>query len=875
MKTADRQLIRIALCVILLFLSFSEPPFVPAASAMLSTPTNLTVDDAGDGVSLKLTWTNPVSNTDVDAFIIYRSTDDLNFQAVGQTAAAVTNYIDSGLTENQSYYYRVGSQDALGNTATPTASVTSAPSKVDLTPGTPGGLTVNEQGGVLHLSWSANTENDLAGYLVYRSEDGINYYSVSSNPLVANQYDDYGIERQKTYYYRISAVDTANHESVLSPEVFKGLAVFASDSNVILNGHFQTDLADWSSGFYQLYNHADNWSDAELTLDNIGYMGSIANAGTTHQGEGKAVKVNLQGNGKKARTTLYQRKLEVAPNGEPVQLSFAWKKNCSCITNPDTKQGLSVEIAKPDSTWVKVWQDSSIGSMNDYSVVENLDVTRYFDQAGTYDIRLIAEQGTAAADASAVNAVHFDEVYLSLPRGPQTPSGLKVEVAKEGSALQLSWPANSEPELEGYNVYRSLDEKGPYTLINSALISGVSYADSGLNNAQTYYYRIKAVGHGVESIASRPVRGVPTWIDPIRHPHHSYTDNTDACASCHINHKGRSANILKESNQTQLCFTCHDGSGSKYNTKAQFTANDTSVHPVAGTVLAPNGSMECSSCHNPHATNGTRNTPREAVGSLAQKSGFDLLYDATAPFTNPIGFTLKESVSKETDLCMSCHSNNPNSPVSTMTTATAKEFNPLNVSGHNTVVDSKSSGFGLYVNGWTATSVTFCADCHGAPKTPDNHQGVHGSPNAGLLKGEFTDHTKADNSNALCFQCHDQSSYGGNPSKDTAYLQVGQTRFIGKTGVSGPLPQVGENLHNFWNATLNKGHLGLACAQCHSAVQHGTGKLPAMLVDSSDPAPYQSYTTDTNVQIFYPADGDWSNKNSCATAGAGCHLNTN
>lgn len=67
----------------------------------------------------------------------------------------------------------------------------------------------------------------------------------------------------------------------------------------------------------------------------------------------------------------------------------------------------------------------------------------------------------------------------------------------------LSWTASTSQGILGYNVYRSLTSAGPYTKLNSSLVSGTSYVDSTVAAGQTYYYVATAVGPGnIESAYS-------------------------------------------------------------------------------------------------------------------------------------------------------------------------------------------------------------------------------------------------------------------------------------------------------------------------------------------------------------------------------------
>lgn len=74
------------------------------APEKVNAPTNLTFTEVGTS-AIRLNWTDNSSNE--LGFVVYRSTDNVNFTYLGQTAANVTTFNNTALTTNTIYYYRV------------------------------------------------------------------------------------------------------------------------------------------------------------------------------------------------------------------------------------------------------------------------------------------------------------------------------------------------------------------------------------------------------------------------------------------------------------------------------------------------------------------------------------------------------------------------------------------------------------------------------------------------------------------------------------------------------------------------------------------------------------------------------------------------
>ena len=192
----------------------------PADGQPPAPPFGLTVEDPATGGVLELRW-EASADSGVVGYDLYRSTSpDGPFDKITQTPINDTFYTDTGLTNGQEYFYRVVAVDALNN---PSAPVEGSGVPTDTTPpATPEGLAVTDPStsDQLDLRWTPNTESDLAGYFIYRSEAPDSpYEKVAFVPAGSSSYRDGWLALGYTYHYRISAVDTTGNESSPSATV--------------------------------------------------------------------------------------------------------------------------------------------------------------------------------------------------------------------------------------------------------------------------------------------------------------------------------------------------------------------------------------------------------------------------------------------------------------------------------------------------------------------------------------------------------------------------------------------------------------------------------------------------------------------------------
>ena len=123
------------------------------------------------------------------------------------------SYTLKGLPEGK-YYWSV---QAIDNGFTGSAFAPETSFTISIPPANPQNLTATSGDKQITLNWTANSEEDLKEYRIYR--DISSPAQTLLTTVTTNSYTDTNVLNEQKYYYRITAVDQSDNESDFSEEV--------------------------------------------------------------------------------------------------------------------------------------------------------------------------------------------------------------------------------------------------------------------------------------------------------------------------------------------------------------------------------------------------------------------------------------------------------------------------------------------------------------------------------------------------------------------------------------------------------------------------------------------------------------------------------
>lgn len=339
-----------------------------------------------------------------------------------------------------------------GDTQAPTAPTgLTSPSKTDTT---------------VSLSWTASTDNvGVSGYDVYRGGTKVN-----ASLVTGTTYTDSGLAANTTYSYTVKAKDAAGNESAASAAL-----------NVTTN----------ASGGAPTFVKGINFNGGAVTIGGNAWLAESA-AGLTLGSVNRATSSLTPSPAVDAATSGMLNSAIWSPTGVTVAQPLAngtYQVYLWVIENYQSNyrtfnanlEGTQVTSSPIGSLALGTWAKYGPYNVTMTDGTLNLALVKVTGDPHLMGMEIYSTGGGGGGDTQA----------------PTAPTGL-TSPSKTDTTVSLSWTASTDNVgVSGYDVYRG------GTKVNSSLVTGTTYTDTGLTASTAYAYTVKAKdAAGNESAAS-------------------------------------------------------------------------------------------------------------------------------------------------------------------------------------------------------------------------------------------------------------------------------------------------------------------------------------------------------------------------------------
>jgi fibronectin type 3 domain-containing protein len=216
----------------------------PATASVPAGPTKLTVTPGN--TTAALSWTAAASGSPT-SYTIYRGTksDGEANVAVGTTNGTTTTFTDTGLKNGTAYFYNVAANNAVG-VSPDSNEVSVTPAAAGTAPAAPAGLTATAGNGSVALTWTASA--GATSYSVYRGTAAGAEGATAIGTSTTSSFADSGLTNGTTYYYKVTATNTAG-TSGSSAEAHAAPTAGGGSGSVLSQGHPATASSLEGAGY--------------------------------------------------------------------------------------------------------------------------------------------------------------------------------------------------------------------------------------------------------------------------------------------------------------------------------------------------------------------------------------------------------------------------------------------------------------------------------------------------------------------------------------------------------------------------------------------------------------------------------------------------
>ncbi|MCP4723652.1 MAG: hypothetical protein GY863_01375, partial [bacterium] len=415
---------------------------------------------------------------------------------------------DSMLTPRESFASGVANDVIYAVGGQSTSSLTNVNEAFGaLQPSTPTGITTSFGDRNVFLVWNSNIESDLSKYVIYKS---LNFGfsplpsdSIGFNLFPDTTFNDTSVVSGITYYYRLSAVDTSGNISPFSSQVSATPQLNAPSAPVNLEGSPAKNAShlSWSANSepdlrqYKIYRSLTP-GFTPTALDSVGFVfkpdTTFSDLSLTN---GITYYYQIAALDSTAHHSDFSNEVSVTPAD---LVSPAAPSNLTATgvnESIDLVWDLSSETDIEKYILYRSQTDGFSPQPSDSLGFVTASDSTFSDSAVT--VGQIYYYRVSAID-SALNESAFSNQASAIPIDTVAPAIPVNLTAVEGTDryIDLSWDANTEPDLTDYIIYRSqLNDFSPSSSDSIAFVTSpaVTYRDSALVIGTTYYYKIAAI----------------------------------------------------------------------------------------------------------------------------------------------------------------------------------------------------------------------------------------------------------------------------------------------------------------------------------------------------------------------------------------------
>ena len=501
-------------------------PAVPANFAF--------VESTFDSISLE--W-DEVTDDDFSYYEIYRSIDNITYTKVAQTAS--TSFIDTQLSENTFYYYKIRSVDLLGNASEFTSYLLCITAKDLRAPDAPNFFRLTKSRLIIHVAWLPSQTKIIDRYEIEYTPVNEFFQPIDATQtvIINTPQTDYTIRNlSENQLYKVELRSVSIHdieseslvayeyagEDIGPPDVINLIAVnYESSVSEGVNGitlswdTYEDGYESWD-GTVQIIieEYGNNYSIVAntITLDNG--VNTYSFEIFTHTFNGEIVNKSVT-----ARTTYFFTVRNVDVNGNisvgkriyhftpnyknpraPIDLDVRQQDDKSIVfsyknsTSIFIKNIISLYRVDDEENTINILQNVDNGTQQTYTLVATEAIpnnTYYFSVYCVDDYN----------NVSTISSIEYllEDVDFGVP--PTQPS---ITVTSSNKSVYLTWTQKEIDKIEYYKIYRSTNQTSlaseDFEIVSYLPVGQYSYIDYEVEYDFFYNYYMTAVDkYGQES----------------------------------------------------------------------------------------------------------------------------------------------------------------------------------------------------------------------------------------------------------------------------------------------------------------------------------------------------------------------------------------